>query len=287
METILNNPGFLHLVEHIFGYLDRETIEVCRRVSNHWNGLLERLSLVKYLLEFGDKKIEEECELDIQNSSLENQHEVKVEDIILGWKEAAIFFAKTATNEDLEEVKESIECLAKDKCYSYPLHYAAENGDLKLMQFFIHTESEFNQVMPGFGTPFHFACMNDHVEMVKLMILSSREFGIDLNARNATGSTPFRAAALTGKIQVVKLMIQFSTEFDIDLNAGSGHGRTLFHDVVYYGDVEMVKLLIESAKDFGISLNCQDYSGATPFLDVYEFIDKQDILKLNQSLNPC
>ena len=150
----MNNPGFLHLVEHIFGYLDRETIEVCRRVSNHWNGLLERLSLVKYLLELGEKKIEEECELDIQNSSLENQHEVKVEDIILGWKEAAIFFAKTATNEDLEEVKASIECLAKDKCYSYPLHYAAENGDLKLMQFSFTLNLNLIKLCQGLELPF-------------------------------------------------------------------------------------------------------------------------------------
>ena len=44
---------------------------------------------------------------------------------------------------------------------------------------------------------------------------------------------------------------------------------------------------LDLGKDFGISLNCQDYSGATPCLDVYEFIDKQDILKLNQSLNTC
>ena len=63
METILSNEGFLHLVEHIFGYLDHETIEICRIVSNHWDGLLERLSLVKYLLEFGDKKIEEDIRI--------------------------------------------------------------------------------------------------------------------------------------------------------------------------------------------------------------------------------
>ena len=49
--------------------------------------------------------------------------------------------------------------------------------------------------------------MNDHVEMVKLMILSSREFGIDLNARNATGSTPFHFTAITGKTQVAQLRI--------------------------------------------------------------------------------
>ena len=238
METILSNEGFLHLVEHIFGYLDHETIEICRRVSNHWDGLLERLSLVKYLLEFGDKKIEE--------------------DIIPGWKKATNIFAKTASIEDLKEVKESIEYLVQDKCCEYLVHYAAEIGALKLMQLFLHTECDFNQVMPGFGTPLHFACMHDNMEMVKLMILSSRKFGIDLNARTTTGSTPFRVAALTGKIQIVKLMIQLSTEFDIDLNAGSGHGRTLFHDVVNYGDFEVVKLLIESSKEFGISLLCQD-----------------------------
>ena len=57
MESISTNSGLLHLSEQIFGYLNHDTLEVCRKVSKHWRGFLERLSLIKYLQEFGDQKI--------------------------------------------------------------------------------------------------------------------------------------------------------------------------------------------------------------------------------------
>ena len=113
------------------------------------------------------------------------------------------------------------------------------------------------------------------------MILSSREVGIDLNAKSGAGNTIFHTVALNGKIETAKLMIQFSKEFDIDLNAKSGHGRTVLHDVACRGDdVEMVELMIRSSKEYDISLNSQDYSGVTPFQHACEFARNGENLKM-------
>ena len=54
----LANQGLWHICEQIFGYLNYETVENCRKVSELWNESLERIALVKFLQEFGDKLME-------------------------------------------------------------------------------------------------------------------------------------------------------------------------------------------------------------------------------------
>ena len=205
MENITSNYGLLHLSEQIFGYLNHETLEVCRKVSRHWDELLERPSHVKYLEEFGDEEVEVELEepvyyyMDVDGGDGEITYrakriEVSIKDFMPGWNKAVKTFVKTASLEDLKEVKESMECFLKDKSFPYPVHYAVKHGALKLMQLFFLTEYDFND-----NVVLHYACVVDQTELVKLMILSSRELGIDLNQKNEDGYTAFRMAVLLAK----------------------------------------------------------------------------------------
>ena len=297
MENITSNYGLLHLSEQIFGYLNHETLEVCRKVSRHWDELLERPSHVKYLEEFGDEKIEVELEEPIYYMDVDGGDgqvkfkskiiEISIKDFMPGWNKAVKTFVKTASLEDLKEVKESMECFLKDKNFPYPVHYAVKHGALKLMQLFFLTEYDFND-----NVVLHYACVVDQTELVKLMILSSRELGIDLNKKNENGYTAFRMAVLFGKTEIARLMIQFSKEFDIDLDAGDhgadlagfDHRRSLFHYVVTR-EVEMVELMIRSSKEFDISLNSRDNSGATPFQHACEFAKDKENVKLMINLS--
>merc|ERR1712004_309317 len=54
----LANQGLWHICEQIFGYLNYETVENCRKVSELWNESLERIALIKFLQEFGDRDVE-------------------------------------------------------------------------------------------------------------------------------------------------------------------------------------------------------------------------------------
>ena len=277
MENITSNYGLLHLSEQIFGYLNHETLEVCRKVCQHWDELLERPSHVKYLEEFGDEKIE--VEVLLLRSTSTAMIEVPVKDLMPGWNKAVKNFVKTASLEDLKEVKESMECFLKDNSFPYPVHYAVKHGALKLMQLFFLTEYDFND-----NVVLHYACVVDQTELVKLMILSSRELFIDLNQKNEDGYTAFRMAVLFGKTEIARLMIQSSKEFGIDLDAGDGRGqydhrRSLFHYAVTR-EVEMVELMIRSSKEFDISLNSRDNSGATPFQHACEFAKDKENVKL-------
>ena len=295
MENITSNYGLLHLSEQIFGYLNHETLEVCRKVSRHWDELLERPSHVKYLEEFGDEKIEVEVEepayyyMDVDGrvggeGYRAKMIEVSVKDFMSGWNKAVKNFVKTASLEDLKEVKESMERFLGDKSFPYPVHFAVKHGALKLMQLFFLTEYDFND-----NVVLHYACVVDQTELVKSMILSSRELGIDLNKKNENGYTAFRMAVLFGKTEIARLMIQSSKEFGIDLDAGDGRGqydhrRSLFHYAVTR-EVEMVELMIRSSKEFDISLNSRDNSGATPFQHACEFAKDKENVKLMINLS--
>ena len=54
----LANKGLWHICEQIFGYLNYETLEYCRKVSKIWKESLERIALIKFIEEFADREVE-------------------------------------------------------------------------------------------------------------------------------------------------------------------------------------------------------------------------------------
>ena len=61
MENILKNEGLIDIREQIFRHLDRKTLESCREVfgtryGEDWDLWLEKLILVQWIREFGDKR---------------------------------------------------------------------------------------------------------------------------------------------------------------------------------------------------------------------------------------
>lgn len=58
LELIMKSEGLCHIREQIFGYLIYKTLENCRKVSKLWRESLERIALIKYIEEFGDRDIE-------------------------------------------------------------------------------------------------------------------------------------------------------------------------------------------------------------------------------------
>ena len=150
----MRSEGLWHLVEQIFGDLDHQTVEECRKVSTLWHDSLEWISLVKFLFEFGDKlaeyHISVEDDLDVEGHILNfvhpdylnldgypdfpkysPQHILKCDvypddypdDLILdcdyldeevlavisAWKKGVQEYERTASIEDLRELKDSLE----------------------------------------------------------------------------------------------------------------------------------------------------------------------------------
>ena len=46
MEELMDNENLWHIQEHIFGYLDHKTVEICRKVCKTWKESLKHIALV-------------------------------------------------------------------------------------------------------------------------------------------------------------------------------------------------------------------------------------------------
>ena len=176
-------------------------------------------------------------------------------------------FRKQASNEDLQEVKDSIRKLVTDehKCLYLPLHQAASNGDVKLMELILNTSVDLNAKTSSGHTALHLAYQYGRTEIVQLLITSPKDFSIDLNARNINRCSALHLACKNSRTETVELMIKSSKDYNIDLNAKDDMERTPFHLACFHGNAETVELLIKSSIDFSIDLNAKgDDEGNTP-----------------------
>ena len=139
MDKLMDNVNLWHLRNQIFEDLSHEDVLRCRRVCKYWNESLRRLSDVKFIQEFGERVVEETNE--------------KLSTLIPGWKNAAQKYGVQARMEDLGKVKDSLKKLArgKGKCRSEPVHEAARNGDVKLIEFMIKTSFDMNTKYSRYG----------------------------------------------------------------------------------------------------------------------------------------
>ena len=259
----LANQGLWHICEQIFGHLNYETVENCRKVSELWNESLERIALITFLQEFGDRDVEH-CPWPLWEEDLDP--EIKVSFIVDGWKKAAKEYGFQASLEDLQEVKDSLQNLLNRenaKCCEYPVHEAAKIGAVKLMEFILRTSFDMNGKDDFRRTAWHEACGNGKTEAAQLIIQNSKDSGIDLNAKDHSGGTAWHEACSSGQTETAKLIIQSSKDFGIDLNAKDNDGNTALHWACRFGLTEIAQLLIQSSKDFGIDLNAKDDNGLT------------------------
>ena len=251
MEELMDNENLWHIHELIFGYLDHDTVEICRKVCKSWNESLKRISTIIYLLEFGDRYVRHPKE--------------KVLKFFPGWKNAVEKFRKQASNEDLQEVKDSLRKLVTDdcKCLYLPLHQAASNGDVKLMELILNTSLDLNAKTSSGHTALHLACQYGKTEIVQLLITSPKDFSIDLNARNNNRCSALHLACKNSRTEIVELLIKSSKHFSIDFNARNNKGWTALHFACQNSNTEIVELLIKSSKDLNIDLNAKDDEGCT------------------------
>ena len=281
MDKLMDNVNLWHLRDHIFGYLNLESVKTCRQVCKFWNESLERILYVKFLQEFGDREIEFENE--------------KVKSYISGWQKAVKKYGAQASIEDLQKVKDSLRKLVtlSGKCVNRPVRQAAMNGDVRLMEIILNTSYDLNAKTEAGKTPLHWACEYGRTETVELLIKSS---SIDLNATNIMGRTSLHLACINGRTKVVELLIKSSKDFGIDLSARvarvdcsadtprilENDGYTAFQLACKHGPLEIVELMIKSSKDFSIDLNARDntYLGSTALHQLFGFDNRRQNNKI-------
>jgi len=242
LDNILSNPGLVDIRDQIFGYFDHETLEICgevfaQRFGEDWDVWLERLASIQYMVEFGDKMV---------------IHIGLVKDRIPGWFKGVKTFGNLASLKDLNEVKGSMKELLNwfEEYDRHPVYFIVRGDHVKLMELLFHTDFDLNQ--SEHFNPLHAACFFGHTKIVKLMVNSSKKFGIELNARDdnhyAGCETGFMCACFNGNTEIVKLMVNSSKEFGIELNTRNASGETGFMMAHRRGYTDTVNLMVKASE---------------------------------------
>lgn len=105
------------------------------------------------------------------------------------------------------------------------LHWAAENGHVKLVKLLLQKGANFTAQTISGSTPLHKAVA--HEAIVRMLL----EKGADITARSAEGLTPLNAAVCVGNEQVVRLLLEKGS----DVEAATVMGETPLHGAAWRG----------------------------------------------------
>ena len=85
-------------------------------------------------------------------------------------------------------------------------------------------------------SPFHEACYNGHLEIVRLLIEDQR---IKFNPLNKYGETPFHEACRKKHFKIIKFLIK---EHRLDVNTISKYMKSHFYEVCSHGNIDIINL---------------------------------------------
>jgi ankyrin repeat protein len=120
----------------------------------------------------------------------------------------------------------------------YPLHWAAENNDVKILRYLAEQGADLQVRMDvKESTALHIAAQNGNREAVKVLF----ELGADLCSLDADGYTPAHIAVFADKncVEIVKLF----HELGADMGASNSCGVTLIGSAIFNDNWDVARLL--------------------------------------------
>jgi len=97
-----------------------------------------------------------------------------------------------------------------------PLHWAARDGNEKLVEMLIANGANLDITLADGWTPLHFAATRGHVEIVKLLINK----GANVNVRNSAGWTPLFRSILRNHKECFQLLVSSGSDLNLKANDG-------------------------------------------------------------------
>jgi len=140
------------------------------------------------------------------------------------------------------------------KTGNFPLHYAAQTGDLEMVKRLIPlTKDGVNVAGDGNRTPLFFATLSGKANVVKYLL----ENQADANLCDVNGNTSFHLAALQGYLAILNFLLP-KTKDALNLKGGSQY--TPLHHSIISGNLNVVKFLLSNKAD----PNIPESNGALP-----------------------
>lgn len=135
-----------------------------------------------------------------------------------------------------------------DESGATPLHWAAIEGQLVVVEFLISQGADVNATKNGGSTPLHWA---KNAETAEVLI----QYGADINALNQYKGTPLHWGVHSLQNDKVKLLV----EKGADVNARDDRGRNPLHWAAMFRNLEAAEILISKITD----INLKDREGHT------------------------
>ena len=117
-----------------------------------------------------------------------------------------------------------------------PLHLVSSNGNIELVQFFLDKGADVNSNTDDGPTALMTACINEHTNIVKMLINN----GADINRQdNNNGATPLIEASFRDNPEIVSLLL----ENGADVNIIDKWGDSAITKAIEYENTEVVTLI--------------------------------------------
>ena len=146
----------------------------------------------------------------------------------------------------------------KDEEGHIPLHYAAYNGRLEVVKYFLIQRScdPMTSKSNNGNTFLHFACIKGHLNIAQYLI---KETNCIASCENNNGVTPLHFACINGHLDIARYLIR---EKKCDPSCESKFGGTPLHFACSSGHLNIAQYLIEEEK---CDPSCtESNSGRTP-----------------------
>ena len=146
----------------------------------------------------------------------------------------------------------------KDEWGHIPLHYAAINGHLEVVKYFIvelHCDPMDNKNRYGY-TPLHYACRHGHLNIAQYLI---REEHCNPSCENKYGTTPLHYACDKGHLNIAQYLIR--EEHCNPSCEDTDFGNTPLHYACDNGHLNIAQYLI---REEHCNPSCENNGGWTP-----------------------
>ena len=133
------------------------------------------------------------------------------------------------------------------------LHFAAQNGNIAIVQFLIENGADIKAQDTVFSrTALHFAAENGNLETVKYLV----EHGADIQDRDNFGATAFHYAAKNNRLDIVKYLVSKK----MDYMAKDVRGWSAMHYAADGDSIDIIRYLLAK----GLNINELNNAGRTP-----------------------
>jgi len=159
---------------------------------------------------------------------------------------------QAAEKGDIETVKRLVQqdpkLIAAVDAQGYsPLHKAAYNNRLDVVEYLLAQGADINAVSQSGSTPLHGAASYGIIEIARLLI----DKGAIVDKPNAGGYTPLLGASAGGRGDIVRLL----AEKGANINASLPDGRTSLSLAVWNSDTALTRFLLEKGARADIRIN--------------------------------